>query len=73
MLSDISYHSCSGGEKADYIKCEVIGGGSPRHLKPFSNLKLLAALHTYQYTLCMVVIVDMLSKLSEHAIPCCYC
>ena len=27
----------SGGEMADYIKCELIGGGSPRHLNTFPN------------------------------------
>ena len=26
----------------DYIKCELIGGGSPRHLNTFSNLFIVA-------------------------------
>ena len=30
----------------DYIKCELIGGGSPRHLNPASNLFIVAAHHT---------------------------
>ena len=40
------YHSCSGGDKEDYIKCELIGVGSPRHL--FQFLLLLLAVH-YTY------------------------
>ena len=28
----------SGGEVEDYIKCELIVGGSPRYLNTFSNL-----------------------------------
>ena len=43
--------------------CQVwmIGGGSPRHLNNFSNFLLLyccCTLHTYQYMLCIVAIVD---------------
>ena len=42
-------------KKADYIKCEPIGGGYPRHLNTFSNffnfIIVGRTLHTHQYTL----------------------
>ena len=42
--------------------CELIGGGSPRHLNSFSNLKniyiyFVAEHYTHQYTLCIVAII----------------
>ena len=43
----------------DYIKCELIGGGSSRHLKHFSNLFIVAVHYTHINTqLCIVAIVD---------------
>ena len=30
----------------DYIKCELIGRGSPRHLNTFSNLYIVAVHYT---------------------------
>ena len=53
----------SGGEEEDYIKCELIGGGSPRHLNTISNLYIVAVHFTYNNTcyvllLCMAAIVD---------------
>ena len=39
----------------DYIKRELIDGGSPRYLNTFSNLYIVGCtLHTYQYMLCIV-------------------
>ena len=35
----------SGGEKEDYIKCEQIGGGSPRHLNNLSYLFIVDCTH----------------------------
>ena len=44
----------------DYIKCDLIGRGSPRHLKTFSNLFIVVVhyTHVYQHMLCIVAIVD---------------
>ena len=42
----------SGGEKEHYIKYELIGGGSPRHLDTFSNFFMLAVRYRHQYMLC---------------------
>ena len=42
----------------DYIKCELIGGGPPRHLNTFSKLFDVAVHYTYQYTLCIVAMID---------------
>ena len=42
----------------DYIMCELIDGGSPRHLNSFSNLSIIAVHYTRQSTLCNVAIVD---------------
>ena len=55
------------------IKCELIGGGLPRHLNTFSNL-FIVAVH-YQYMLCIVAIMlyHVHHKISEHTISCCYC
>ena len=37
-------------EVEDYIKCELIGGGSPRHFNTSSNHFIVGCtLHTYQY------------------------
>ena len=53
------YHSCSGGEKDDSIKCRLIVGGSPRYSNTFSNFFLLLLYtHTNQHMLCIVTIVD---------------
>ena len=41
----------------DYIKCELIGGGSPRHLNTFSNLLIVAVHYTNQHMLCIGVIL----------------
>ena len=60
----------SGGENEDYIKCELIGGGSPTQLFIyFCNFFFIVGciLHTHQYMLCIVVpMYAMLSKISEH-------
>ena len=43
----------------DYIKCELVGGGSPRHLNTFSNLFIVAVHYTHiQYMLYIAAIVD---------------
>ena len=42
----------------DYIKCELIGGGSLRHLNTFSNLFIVAEHYTHQHMLCIVAIID---------------
>ena len=34
----------------DCIKCELIGGGSPRHSNTFSNLFIVAVHYTYIIT-----------------------
>ena len=41
----------------NYIKCELTGGGSPRHLNTFSNLFIVVH-YTSQHMLCIVAIVD---------------
>ena len=61
------------------IKCELIGGGSPRYLNTFSNLFIVGCtLHTSTPTMycCYVLLLlltlpmyAMLSKISEHTIP----
>ena len=40
----------------DYIKCERIGGGSPRHLGTFSNLFFVAVHYTHINT-CYVLLL----------------
>ena len=59
----------SGGEVEDYIKCELIGEVTPKHLSIstlFSNLFIVACtLHAHQYMLCIVAIVDCTCT------PCC--
>ena len=42
----------------DYIKCEPIGGGSPRHINTISNLYIVAVHYTH---------------INIHAMYCCYC
>ena len=46
--------------KEDYIKCELIGGGSSTHLNTTSKLFFIVGciLHTYQCMLCIVAIDD---------------
>ena len=46
----------------DYIKCELIGGGSSRHLKPFSNLFIVAVHYTHintRYVLLLLLTAPM--------------
>ena len=43
----------------DYIKCELIGGGSLRHLNTFSNLYIVAVHCTHQSMLCIVVVLTV--------------
>ena len=49
----------SGGEEEDYIKCELIGGGSSRYLNTISNLCIVAVhyTHTATHAICVVAIV----------------
>ena len=59
----------------DYIKYELIGGGSPRYLKRSSNLSIVGStLHTYQhYVVLILLTVSMHTaqfKTWEHTIPC---
>ena len=42
----------------DYIKCVLIGGGSPRHLSTFNLLMVAGHCTLYQHMLCIVAIVD---------------
>ena len=46
----------------DCIKCELVGGGSPRYLNTFSNFLFYFYCWLYtahiQYTLCIVAILD---------------
>ena len=37
----------------DYITCELIGGGSPRHLNTFSNLFIVSVHYTHINTCCV--------------------
>ena len=61
----------------DYIKCELVGGVSLRHLNTFSNLFIVAVYYTYQYLLHIGAIVDCTHV--YHAVPykiitsCFYC
>ena len=43
------------------IKCELIGGGSPRYLNTFSNLFIVGCTLHNQHSVCIV------------AMYCCYC
>ena len=54
------YHSCSGGEAEDYIKCEQIGGGSPIHVNNFSNL-LVAGSERHTSTHAMYVLLLLMT------------
>ena len=46
----------SGEEMEEYIKCEMIGGVSPRYLNTFSNLfNVGCTLHTYHSMHCCFV------------------
>ena len=38
----------------DYIKCELIGGGSPRHLNTFSNSYIVAVHYTHINKCCVL-------------------
>ena len=58
----------------DYIKCELIGGGFPRHLNTFSNSFIVAVLYTHtKYMLCIVAIVDYQVVHYKIIIPLWYC
>ena len=46
------------------IKCELIGGGSPRHLNTFSNLFITAVHYTTCYIICIIAIVDCTYELA---------
>ena len=42
------HYSCAvRGEVEDYIKCKLIGGGSPRHLNSIANLFIVAEHYTH--------------------------
>ena len=41
-----------------YIKHELSGGGSPRHLNTFYNLFIVVVYYTHQYIRYIVAIVD---------------
>ena len=53
---------------ADYIKCELIGGGSPRHLKHFFQLFYIVAVYyiliNTRYVLLLLLSGSMDSMLS---------
>ena len=65
----------------DYTKCELIGGGFPRHLNTFSNLFVVAVHYTHIntcYVLFLLLTAPMYTMLSTthistHAMYCCYC
>ena len=40
----------------DYIKCELIGGGSSRHLHTFSNLFIVAVYYIH-INICYVLVL----------------
>ena len=40
----------------DYLKCELMGGGSPRHLNTFSNMFIIDVHYTHGNT-CYVVLL----------------
>ena len=43
----------------EYIKCELIGGGSPRYLNTFSNLYIVAVHYTYQHMLLLLLLLTV--------------
>ena len=45
-----------GGEVGEYIKCELIGGGSLRHLSTFSSLPIVAV-HYIHINTCYVLLL----------------
>ena len=49
----------------DYIKCERIGGGLPRHSNTFLTSLFCSNLNTYQYMLVLLLL------LTVPCIPCC--
>ena len=59
----------------DYIKCELIGGGSPRYLNTIYN-SLIVAVH-YTHIVAIVVCTHahhvVHNKTSEHTRYCCNC
>ena len=66
----------------DYIKCELIGGVSARHLDTFSSLCIVAVHYPYRHVLCILAIVDyigmcyvflLLLTISARAMYSCYC
>ena len=44
----------------DYIKCELISGGSPKHVSTLSSVFIVAVHYTHQHMLsiCIVATVD---------------
>ena len=52
----------------DNIKCELIGGGSPKHLNTFSNLIVVAVHYTHIYAGYVLLLVD-----STHVHQAVYC
>ena len=40
----------------NYIKCELVGGGSPRYMNTFSNFFIVAVPYTYINT-CFVLLL----------------
>ena len=68
----------------DYIKCELIGGGSPRHLNTFLTCLLLlytthistramCCCYTYTHINTCYVLLLYTTRISTHAMYCCYC
>ena len=43
----------------DYIKCERIGGGSPRHSNTFLTRLFCCNLNTYQYMLVLLLLLTV--------------
>ena len=57
----------------DYIKCELIGGGSPRHLNTFSDLFIVVVHYTYINT-CTDAIGSAIASYSRCCLhPCRVC
>ena len=53
----------------DYIKCEQIGGKSPRYINTFSNLFIVAVHYTHHYMLCVVAIGGCTHEQLELQLP----
>ena len=60
----------------DYIQCELIGGGSPRHLKTLYDLLIVAVHYTHindTHINTHISINYTSLHISKHAMYCCYC